>query len=65
MQGGVVKRQLVLSSQRAKVFEISRRFSSHSHASQPDSKVDSVPFSASNKITEADFEVLFIGLHSV
>lgn len=33
MPGSIVKRQLVLSSQRAKVFQISRRFSTNSNGS--------------------------------
>ena len=43
MAGSIVKRQLVLSSQRAKVFQISRRFSKLSNGSHNTSNSGSVP----------------------
>ena len=39
MPGSIVKRQLALSSQRAKVFQISRRFSNDSQKSSKNASV--------------------------
>jgi len=47
----------VLSSQRAKVFQISRRFSSISNGSQNGSNVGSVKGSSLNRLKEANFKV--------
>lgn len=66
MPGSIVKRQLALSSQRAKVFQISRRFSTLSNGSQKASNATSVRNSnAMRNINEAMYKVLVTNFNFV